>query len=80
MIKRHNGFGGYPMCLTERAFDPINNKIKFFVKKIEHVKKKSICLGVCLYNIVKTHNFLNCAGFNKGIYAIDQSYSYSLGD
>lgn len=68
------------MCLTERPFDPINNKITFHVKRIEHLKKKSICLGVCLYNVVKSSNFSNCVGFNKGIYAIDQSYSYSLGD
>jgi len=65
------------MCLTKRSFNPINNKLKFKIKKIEHNKKKSICIGVCLYNIVKTHNFSNCTGFNKGIYAIDQSYSYS---
>jgi hypothetical protein len=64
------------MCLIETPFNPINKSIVFSIDKTEG-SKKSICLGVCLENIVKAGNFANCGGFNKGIYAIDQNNPYN---
>lgn len=34
---------------------------------------------MCLYDVVKTLNYQNCAGVGKGVYSIDQSSPYYLG-
>jgi hypothetical protein len=76
-VMRTNGNGGYPMCLVETPFDPINKSVAFTIDKTDG-NKKSICLGVCLENVVKGSNFANCGGgFNKGIYAIDQNCPFN---
>lgn len=65
------------MCLSATPFDPINRSVVFSIDKTEG-NKKSICLGVCLQNVVRNINFANCGGgLGKGIYAIDQNSPYS---
>lgn len=63
------------MCLAESPFNPINRSVIFSIERVEGTKK-SICLGVCVENIVKAINYSNCNGFNKGVYAIDQISPY----
>lgn len=46
-VTRISGVGGYPVCLLESPFNPINRSVVFSIDKMEG-NKKSICLGVCL--------------------------------
>lgn len=65
------------MCLAATPFNPINNSVVFRIDKTDG-NKKSICLGACLENVVRSINFANCGGgSNKGIYAIDQNCPYN---
>lgn len=79
-LTRTQGAGGYPICLLESPFDPVNNSVSFRIEKQSDEGKKSAWFGVCLLNVVKNLAFQNCAGVGKGTYAIDQSNPYYMGD
>ena len=68
----------HTVCCLDKPLDPINDK--FFVKINQNTSKK-IWLGVCILDIVRKNNFVQCSGIGKGTYAIDQSsaiaYSYN---
>ena len=68
------------MCLVASPFNPINNRIEFRLDRISGANKRSICLGVCLLDVVKNNGFANCNGSGKGVYAIDQNYPYNNTD
>lgn len=70
-----NGSNFMP-CLSASPFSPVANKVSF---RINHVAEgnKSIALGACVEQIVKNNSYLNCAGFGKGVYAIDQNCGYN---
>ena len=65
------------MCLLTSPLNPIKNRVKSRVDKAGGDNKTSICLGVCLGDVVKGIGYGNCNGAGKGIYAIDQNYPYN---
>ena len=75
-VRRHMGNGSFPLCLAQSPFSPINTKVSFRIDKAPN--EKSVALGACIEPIVKQHNYFNCGGFNKGVYAIDQNNSYNF--
>ena len=46
-VTRVSGVGGYPVCLLESPFNPINRSVVFSIDKMEG-NRKSICLGLCI--------------------------------
>ena len=79
-MNRYNGQGSFPLCLAAHPLSPVNSKTCFRIDKAPG--EKTVALGVCIENVVKSHNYLNCGAFGKGIYAIDQNNPlfYGMGD
>ena len=71
-MSKNNTQGGRPIQLINRNIDPINNKFSFKIIK-NGIGVKSISMGICILPIVKGSNFINCLGYRKGCYGIDQS-------
>ena len=60
------------MQLVNKLIDPVNNAVSFRILK-NGEGTKSICMGICMLDLVKGQNYTNCIGFRKGTYGIDQA-------
>lgn len=60
----------FTICCADKGIDAINNK---FLVRIDSNLNKKIWMGVCLLDIVRRYNFVNCFGLGKGTYGISQS-------
>lgn len=64
------------MCLLTSPLNPIKNSVSFRVDRVGG-DGRSVCVGVCLGDVVKGFGYGNCNGSGKGIYAIDQCSPYN---